>query len=54
MHILTLSDEQLSVIGAALAELPYRAAAPVIDEMNRQLVNAKKADGQDCGTSQEE
>ena len=37
MHTLTLTDEQLQIIGAALAELPFRVAAPVISEINRQL-----------------
>lgn len=37
MHTLTLTDEQLQIIGAALAELPYRIAAPVLAEINRQI-----------------
>ena len=35
---LDLSEEHLHVIGAALAELPYKVAAPVIMEMNRQIM----------------
>lgn len=34
---LDLTQEQMQIIGAALAELPYRVAAPVIDEINRQI-----------------
>lgn len=34
---LELTQEQLQIIGAALAELPYRIAAPVIAEINRQI-----------------
>ena len=37
MYTLTLSDEQMQIIGAALAELPFRVAAPVISEINKQL-----------------
>jgi len=34
---LKLTPEQLQVISAALSEMPYRLAAPLIDEINRQL-----------------
>ena len=37
MNQLKLTDQQMQIIGAALAELPYRVAAPVIDEINRQI-----------------
>ena len=37
MVALTLTDQHLQIIGAALAELPYRVAAPVMDEINRQI-----------------
>ena len=37
MHTLTLTDQQLQIIGAALSELPYRVAAPVVAEINRQI-----------------
>jgi len=32
-----LSQEMLQVLDAALQQLPYRVAAPVIGEINRQL-----------------
>ena len=34
---LEFTHEQLQLIGAALNELPYRVAAPLIAEINRQL-----------------
>ena len=34
---LELTQEQLQLIGAALNELPYRVAAPLIAEINRQI-----------------
>lgn len=37
MITLTLTDQQLQIIGAALSEMPYRVAAPVLDEINRQI-----------------
>lgn len=43
MHTLTLSDQHLHVIAAALAELPYRIAAPIVDEINRQVTAAMDA-----------
>ena len=44
MITLTLTDQQLQIIGAALAEMPYRVAAPVMDEINRQIA-AQREDG---------
>ena len=41
---LTLTDQQLQIIGAALVELPYRMVAPVVEEINRQ-VTQQKAEG---------
>ena len=42
MHTLTLNDEQMQIIGAALAELPYRVSAPVLAEINRQIAAQEK------------
>ena len=39
---LELTQEQLQIIGAALSELPYRLAAPVIAEINRQIAEQEK------------
>lgn len=44
---LTLTDQHLQIIGAALAELPYRVAAPVMDEINRQIAAQHEA-GDEC------
>ena len=37
MTTLTLTDQQLQIIGAALAELPYRISAPLIADIERQI-----------------
>jgi hypothetical protein len=34
---LKLTPEQLQIISAALVELPFKMAAPLIDEINKQL-----------------
>ena len=34
---LTLTDQQMQIIGAALAELPYRIPAPLMAEIERQI-----------------
>lgn len=34
-----------AALGAALAELPYRIAAPVLAEINRQIAEQAEADG---------
>lgn len=36
-HTLTLTVAELQVIDAALQELPYRVAAPVVASINAQL-----------------
>ena len=37
MTTLTLTDQQLQIIGAALVELPYRISAPLIADIERQI-----------------
>ena len=39
---LELTQEQLQIIGAALSEMPYRVAAPMIAEINRQIAEQEK------------
>ena len=39
---LTLTDQQLQVIGAALSELPYRISAPLIADIERQIMAQQK------------
>lgn len=36
--VLTVNKEQLNVISAALGELPFKYANPVVIELNRQIV----------------
>jgi hypothetical protein len=42
-HTLVLTDEQLLVIDRALGAMPYRDAAPVVAEINRQIAAARAA-----------
>lgn len=42
MFKLNLSAQQLQVINAALGEIPYRIAAPVVFEINKQLQSAQE------------
>lgn len=37
MFNLTLTQQQIEMIGAALQEMPYRVAAPLIAHINQQL-----------------
>jgi len=39
---LEFTDEMLNVIAEALMELPYKKSAPVIFEINRQMVEHKQ------------
>ena len=44
---LELTQEQLQIIGAALSEMPYRVAAPLVAEINRQIVSQQEAETDD-------
>jgi hypothetical protein len=49
-HTITLNQQQLQIISAALSEIPYRMAAPVIESIQKQLqptspASAEKPDG---------
>jgi hypothetical protein len=41
---ITLSQEHLNVVAAALAELPFKHSAPVIDAIRQQLASAAPAE----------
>ncbi|WP_189605703.1 hypothetical protein [Mesorhizobium sp. M4B.F.Ca.ET.017.02.2.1] len=43
MHKIELTDEQMNIIGSALADLPYKVAAPVINAIQIQLTAEDKA-----------
>lgn len=34
---LTVSHEQLLILDRALSEMPYKAVAPLLEELNRQI-----------------
>lgn len=36
-YTLALTQEQLSVIAAGLQELPFKLAAPIVAEINKQI-----------------
>lgn len=44
---LTISGKSLNVIGAALSELPYKVAKPVIDEIDKQVKEHLATKGRD-------
>lgn len=41
--LLRVTGEQANIIGAALAELPFRVAAPLIQELHRQVADQQPA-----------
>lgn len=41
---LKLKDEHLAVISDALQEMPLRLALPVVQEINKQLMEQREAD----------
>ena len=36
-YTITLTQDQLNVIAAALGEMPMKIAAPVVQELNKQI-----------------
>lgn len=42
MFELKLTEQQLNVIGAALSELPFKVAAPVLQAINTQIAEQAK------------
>lgn len=43
MVTLTFTDDQFAVLSRALIELPYKDAAPLMDDINRQITEARQA-----------
>ena len=43
MITLTFTQEQLTMLGTAIAELPHKHAVPLIQTINAQIAAAKKA-----------
>lgn len=43
-YTLKLSDQHMQVLNAALVEMPFRVASPVIQEINRQIQASKETD----------
>ena len=41
-YTLTLTQDMLNVIAAALGELPMKHAAPVVQEINKQIAGQMK------------
>ena len=41
-YTLTLTQDQLQLIAGALEQLPFRVAAPMISEINRQIQGQNK------------
>ncbi len=36
-YTFTLNESALNIVGAALGEIPFKVAAPVVNELNRQI-----------------
>lgn len=43
-YVVRLDEKDIPVLSAALVELPYRIAAPLIDRLNRQIAEQQKQD----------
>jgi hypothetical protein len=42
MYALTFTEQQLLVIDRALQEMPFKVAAPILGEINRQIADQEK------------
>ena len=43
-YVLTLNDDDLKLLNAALGELPMKIAAPFVQKLNEQLAAQKTVD----------
>lgn len=41
-YVLRFNEQQMQVLNAALCEMPYRMAAPIIQSINEQIASASK------------
>lgn len=41
-YIIRLSEQDFPALSAALGELPYRVAAPLVEKINRQIAEQRK------------
>ena len=39
---ITLTEQELSILSAALVELPFKIAAPLVERINRQIAEQRK------------
>lgn len=53
-YTIKLTAEQLQVIGQALGELPFRAAAPVFHHIEAQMRGEEKQEAQEDAISEKE
>lgn len=53
-YTIVISDRDFPVLSAALAELPYRVAAPLIQKINLQLAKAQASPPQKPAVPEEE
>lgn len=47
---ISLNEQQINVVGAALVKAPYEVAAPVIADINRQLEAIQQSSKEQPGT----
>ena len=47
---LVVSEEQINIIGAALAELPFKVAAPMVQELQKQVNEQQQVKADDTGS----
>lgn len=49
---LTLDSQSLNIIGQALGEIPFRIAAPIMQEINRQIAEQRDASKPEVRTNE--
>jgi hypothetical protein len=51
-YVLKLNEQQITIIGAALAEMPFKVAQPVLAAIQAQIDNAAPTNEQESPTSE--
>ena len=47
-YSITLTEQELGILSAALVELPFKVSAPLINKINRQIAEQSSKEEKPC------
>lgn len=53
IYELKFTEQEMQVLNMALGEIPYKFSAPLVQAINRQIMEAKPVSGEEPPTPQE-